>query len=238
MRWWGTHGRLAATWLSAAALMLLASPLLADGVPDTLQQRIKACTSCHGKHGQGGDNGFNPRLAGKPSLYLYHQMVNFREGRRHYPLMRHMVTGLPDAYLHEIADYFAAQTPVWPPPEPSGAPDSVLEKGRHLVRHGDPARNVPACMACHGKRLTGLEPAIPPLVGLPRNYISNQLGAWRGGTRHAMAPDCMAKVASRLSRQEINAVAAWLSSRPVPENTHPAPAGSLKLPLKCGGVTP
>ncbi|HET7268469.1 MAG TPA: c-type cytochrome [Oleiagrimonas sp.] len=217
---------------------LLAGTARADKVPDTLQQRIAACTSCHGKHGQGGGDGFNPRLAGKPALYLYHQLLNFRDGRRHYPMMRHMVTGLPEAYLREIADYFAAQEPVWPQPEPSSLPQAVLQKGRNLVMHGDPARNVPACAACHGKRLTGLEPAIPPLVGLPAAYVTNQLGAWRGGTRHAMAPDCMAKVASRLTPQQITAVAAWLSSQPVPEDTRPAPVGSMRLPLKCGGMTP
>lgn len=236
MGWSSRYWRLAAAWVSAWVLMLAAGAALANDVPDTLQQRIAACTSCHGKHGEGGDNGFNPRLAGKPALYLYHQLLNFRAGRRHYPMMRHMVSGLPDAYLHEIARYFASMHPSWPTPEPSSMPASVLNKGERLVRHGDPARKVPACQACHGKRLTGLEPAIPPLVGLPKNYIRNQLGAWRGGSRHAMAPDCMAKVASRLTPREITAVAAWLSSQPAPANLEPAPAGSLKLPLQCGGM--
>lgn len=226
-----------ATALSMLALLVVASVAAAQDIPDTLQQRVKACTSCHGEHGQGGDNGFNPRLAGKPAVYLYHQLLNFREGRRHYPMMEHMVAGLPDAYLREIADYFAAQVPAWPAPEPSALPASVLQQGQDLVTHGNKARKVPACMACHGKRLTGMEPAIPPLVGLPKDYIGNQLGAWRGGTRHAMAPDCMAKVASRLTPVEIAAVAAWLSTQPVPSDPTPAPADSWKLPIECGGMT-
>lgn len=232
----GKCWRLAGAWMLAWAMAT--GVACARDIPDTLQQRVAACTSCHGKHGQGGDNGFNPRLAGKPVAYLYHQLLNFREGRRHYPMMQHMVTGLPEAYLREIAEYFAGQKPAWPQPEPSSLPQAVLQKGRDLVMHGDPAREVPACAACHGKRLTGLQPAIPPLIGLPAAYITNQLGAWRGGSRHAMAPDCMAKVASRLTPQQITAVAAWLSSQPAPDDTHPAPAGSLRLPLKCGGMTP
>ncbi len=230
--------RLMVAGVSVLAFAAMTAAASAQTIPDTLQQRIKACTSCHGKHGQGGDNGFNPRLAGKPSLYLYHQLLNFRDGRRHYPIMQHMVTGLPDPYLHEIADYFAAQTPDWPAPVPSPLPAVVLQHGHDVVAHGDKARKVPACMACHGKRLMGMEPAIPPLLGLPKDYIRNQLGAWRGGTRHAIAPDCMAKVASRLTPGEITAVAAWLSSQPVPDHTKPAAAGSWKLPLKCGGMTP
>src|SRR5699024_5248718 len=118
--------------------------------------------------------------------------------------------------------YFAAQHPVWPVPKPTDMPASVLAQGRQLVEQGDAARHVPACQACHGKRLTGREPAIPPLVGLPRDYISNQLGAWRGGTRHAMAPDCMGKVASRLTPAQITAVASWLSTRPAPADLTPA----------------
>ncbi len=228
------------TWLAAMGasvlVLMLVSATAPAGVPDTLQQRVAACTSCHGKQGQGGDNGFNPRLAGKPALYLYHQLLNFREGRRHYPMMQHMVKGLPDAYLHEIADYFATLDTPWPAPAASHYPASVLHQGRALAEHGDPARKIPACSDCHGKRLMGLEPAIPPLLGLPRDYISNQLGAWRTGTRHAMAPDCMAKVAKRLTPQEVAAVAEWLSSQAAPADTRPAPAGSLKLPWKCGGV--
>jgi cytochrome c553 len=220
------------------ALLIAAFPAFAGDIPNTLAQRIKACTSCHGKYGQGGDNGFNPRLAGKPALYLYHQMVNFRVGRRHYPMMHHMVASLPNAYLREIADYFAAQHPVWPQPTASSMPAAVLARGRKLVKNGDKARRVPACTACHGKRLTGRAPAIPPLIGLPKDYISNQLGAWRNGQRQAMAPDCMAKVASRLTPREIAAVAAWLSSQPAPDDRQPAAAGSLRLTLKCGGMAP
>ncbi len=224
--------------LSFVLLLLAAFTAIAGKVPDTLEQRIKACTSCHGKHGQGGGNEFNPRLAGKPALYLYRQLLNFRDGRRSYPMMRHMVQGLPEAYLHEMADYFAAQEPPWPSSGASSLPPALLEHGRDLVEHGDAARRIPACAACHGKRLTGRQPAIPPLIGLPADYIRNQLGAWRAGTRKAMAPDCMARVASRLSPRDITAAAAWLASRPRPEDAGPAPAATAPLPIRCGSIEP
>ena len=48
-----------------------------------------------------------------------------------------------------------------------------------------PSKQIPACAACHGKTLTGMQPAIPGLVGLHSDYISAQVGAWRSGTRHA-----------------------------------------------------
>src|SRR5699024_10516593 len=111
-----------------------------DSVPDTLAQRVKACTSCHGENGRGSATGYYPRIAGKPALYLYRQLLNFRAGRRNNPMMQHMVDGLPDAYLREIARYFSG---LQPPPrnlDKRDWPPALLERGRSLVRHGDPAR--------------------------------------------------------------------------------------------------
>jgi mono/diheme cytochrome c family protein len=206
------------------------------GAPDTLQQRIAACTSCHGKHGEGGGNGFNPRIAGKPALYLYRQLLNFRDGRRSYPLMEHVVQPLTDGYLREIADYFAAQHPPHASPQASGLSRTMLARGEALVRDGDAKRGIPACQACHGESLTGVEPAIPALVGLPYDYISAQLGSWRTHTRGAPAPDCMATIASRLGDSDITAVAGWLATQPVPGDARPASHSAHDLPLPCGSV--
>ena len=71
----------------------------------------------------------------------------------------------------------------------------MLARGQALVNQGDPQRGIPACVACHGPALTGMEPAIPGLLGLRRLYRA-QLGAWRYGTRTAAAPDCMQIVAA------------------------------------------
>jgi cytochrome c553 len=123
---------------------------------------------------------------------------------------------LPDAYLQKIADYFSA---LRPPPAPQAVADvsaAVLTHGRSLAREGDQAYGLPACVGCHGPRLTGMEPAIPGLVGLYTSYISAQLGAFRYGTRTAPAPDCMQLVAASLTEGDVTAVAAWLASLPIP----------------------
>src|SRR5262249_15620972 len=52
--------------------------------PDTMEARMLACASCHGPHGEGTDNDYFPRLAGKPSGYLANQLIAFRDGRRRY----------------------------------------------------------------------------------------------------------------------------------------------------------
>lgn len=223
--------------LAIMAAVLFAAPAMAadsPAVPDTLVQRLAACTSCHGEHGEGGQNGFNPRLAGKPAGYLHRQMQDFQRGLRRYDIMEYTVAPLTDEYMREIAEYFAAQeVPYAPHPTPATTP-AAMARGEQLVSTGDPARGVPACMACHGPNLTGVQPDIPGLVGLPYDYISAQLGSWRTNTRSTVEPDCMATIVSRLSDADISAVSAWLAKRPVPPDAHAEPAGSVKPPLRCG----
>ncbi|TCS39271.1 cytochrome c553 [Paucimonas lemoignei] len=208
-----------------------------QSVPDTIGQRAIACSACHGKEGRATSEGYFPRIAGKPAGYLYNQLVNFREGYRQYPMMTYMVDQMSDAYLKELAEYFSSQHPPYPPPQSISASKEQLERGRQLALSGDPARQVPACVACHGQKLTGVVPAIPGLLGLPHDYLNSQFGAWRNKSRRTPAPDCMAEITSRLSPTDVNAVAAWLASQPVPSDGAPAASLSAKLPLPCGSVS-
>lgn len=221
-----------AFWISAGSWAQ--TPSGGELVPDTMAARTAACTACHGQQGRAGSDGYYPRLAGKPQEYLYHQLLNFRDGQRQYRPMAHLLRNLPDAYLREIAGYFADQHVPYPEPQRSGTGGDALEKGRLLVTAGDPSRHLPACVACHGERLSGLAPAIPGLLGLPRDYIGAQIGSWKTGLRHAIAPDCMADIAQRLTPEDIAAVAAWLSSQTVAEPYVPQPADALRLPAECG----
>ncbi len=214
----------------------LAATPVAEKAPDTMQARVLGCAACHGDHGQGTDNDYFPRLAGKPAGYLYNQLIAFRDGQRKYPPMNYLLAYLPDAYLHQIADYFASQRPPFPERTPPTVDAATLARGKALVTGGEAARGVPACASCHGAELTGMEPAIPGLLGLHADYVSAQLGAFRYGTRHAASPDCMHQIATRLSEPDITAIAAWLASLPEPANPEPVAAGSLKMPLTCGSV--
>ncbi|MBC7455797.1 MAG: c-type cytochrome [Massilia sp.] len=203
-------------------------------LPDTMEQRLVACTACHAK--DQGQHAFFPRISGKPAGYLYNQLINFRDGRRQYPLMTYMVDHLPDAYLREIADYFSTQHLKPPPMQPSNVSHAVLERGKQLVTLGDKTIKVPACIACHGEKLTGVAPAIPGLAGLPRDYINAQFGAWKNHTRRANAPDCMAIIANRLSLDDVAAISHWLGARALPADPAPATSIARPLPLACGSA--
>lgn len=209
---------------------------------NTIAQRTLACSACHGAQGRAGPDGYYPRLAGKPAGYLYNQLLNFRDGRRHYALMTQLVDPLSDAYLMEIATYFSALDLPYPPPAPAAAAPEVLQRGQVLVLQGDVSRRLPACAACHGQALTGVAPHIPGLLGLPRDYLNAQLGAWRTGQRRAQAPDCMAHIVAQMSTADIHAATSWLAAQPLPASASdrkPATGLSVSkatLPA-CGGAS-
>ncbi len=225
-------------------MFLLACGLITTAAPaapfeDTMAQRLQGCTVCHGAQGRATPNGYQPRLAGKPAGYLFHQLLNFRDGRRDYGPMTSLVDPLSDAYLQEIGSYFSSLDVPYPPPQPSTAAPATLQRGEQLVRHGDAAAGTPACQQCHGESMMGIAPSIPGLLGLPRDYLNAQLGAWRSGKRRAQSPDCMAQVARSLSLADIDALSQWLAAQPVAPGTKPLhewPAGR-KMPVACGGVS-
>lgn len=202
----------------------------------SLERRIAACAACHGKQGEGlRANEYYPAIAGKPAGYLYNQLRNFRDRRRRSAVMTYMVENLSDAYLREISDHYA-KLPAQPSPPVPAPPGDVLARGEALVKKGDPARHLPACSACHGENLRGMEPAIPSLVGLDPRYVAAQMGAWRSNLRRSREPDCMSTVASLLQPGDISAVTAWLGAQAASPRDAPLAAGSLKLPLDCGGL--
>jgi cytochrome c553 len=225
------------------ALAFAAIPLLAvsqdESIPsfkvvDSIEARVQGCVTCHGQSGQGTSNGYFPRIAGKPAGYLYNQLVAFRDGVRRYTPMNYLVAYLPDPYLREIADYFARQRPPFAAREPATADAATVERGRKLATGGDASRQVPACMACHGTGLTGMEPGIPGLVGLRAAYIAAQLTRWRVGERRAAEPDCMKRIASRLTESDVAAVSAWLATQPPPRDPSPEQRDIVRMPLACG----
>ena len=220
--------------LTIASSASAASAAPPPRVPDTMAQRVLACTGCHGPQGRASNEGFVPRIAGKPAAYLQRQLLSFRDGARRHDGMARLLEGLPDAYLQEIATHFA--TLDLPPEKSPSKPISsaAAQRAVRLVREGDRASNIPSCAACHGERLGGLLPGVPGLAGLPRYYTAAQLGSWRVGMRRAAAPDCMSTIAKSLQPEDIAALADWLAAQPA---AAPALAATAPAPIACGGMT-
>ena len=216
--------------------VLAGSAQAAPTVEDTMAQRVLACTGCHGPQGRAASDGYYPRIAGKPAGYLYQQLLSFRDGRRQYTLMANLLAPLTDDYLREIAAHFSQLELPYAPPQPATAGVVALTRGEALVNKGDAALRVPACIQCHGAALMGVAPGVPALIGMPRDYLNAQLGAWRAGSRHAMSPDCMAEVAQRLAPSDISALSQYLAAQTVPLGAKPAASLPAPLPLPCGSA--
>ena len=222
--------------LSAAAIAQTSASTPTKAIPDSMEERVKACVMCHAPQDKATADAYYPRIAGKPVGYLYNQLINFKEGRRTYTAMTNLIDPLSDAYLQKIAVYFSQLHPAYvPQPSPSATPE-MFARGQILVTKGDPAKNIPACVACHSSTLLGVTPAVPGLLGLPRDYINAQFGAMRNGARRNSAPDCMAQIAQRMSSDDINSAATWLSAQKMNEGDKPTNSLPAPMPLKCGSV--
>jgi cytochrome c553 len=203
-------------------------------VPDTLDERVKPCAICHGDIDRTGQDAYYPRIAGKPAGYLFNQLRNFRDGRRYYQPMAILLENMSDEYMLEIAHYFASLKYTYPQPNPRSLISDELQLVENLVYSGDSSRDIPACSACHGEALMGMEPFIPGLLGLPHAYLAAQFGGWRnGGIMRGQTPDCMSEIAKKLTQEEVNALAIWLPSQPVSGKPEKESALAPELEQRC-----
>ena len=97
-----------------------------------------------------------------------------------------------------------------------GAPRRSLALGKQIYEEGLPESNVAACFACHGTDARG-QNEIPRLAGQLYEYTVGQLTGWskvRGQGRAVDTSAIMAPTAHNLTRAQIEAVAAYVSTLP------------------------
>ena len=120
-------------WLALGAL-----PTSSLAFENTMAERTRACTACHGDQGRAGPDGYYPRLAGKPAGYLFNQLENFQHGRRQYGLMQGLIDPLSRDYLRAMAVYFSELHIPYPPPAPATAPPAApvesVDRGQPCAR--------------------------------------------------------------------------------------------------------
>ena len=74
---------------------------------------IKACASCHGRRGRGGQFD-HPALTGQYPEYLVYTMTEFKQGDRSndiYARMRSIAEALTEEEIEALADYYGAAVP-------------------------------------------------------------------------------------------------------------------------------
>jgi cytochrome c553 len=176
--------------------------------PDEL---AASCARCHGVTGHGRGNAAFPKLAGQKPEYLVRAMRAYAGSERNSGIMEPIAAGLTEAQWQGLADYYAAL-----PGEPRSADAApaaeAIERGRNIATFGIPERDVPSCSDCHGPEGPRRNAAYPLLAGQYADYLVLQLEQFaagrRGGSEYA---HLMQQVAPRMSRAEMQAVAAYYS---------------------------
>jgi len=167
---------------------------------------IATCDRCHGTATAPAVSPYVPRLGGQSRDYLLRALREYRDDRRQSGFMEPVAVALQEASVADLADYYAALAEPRQPYEASGD----LDLGRALAQRGDPQRDVPACLACHGEPKRA---DVPRLAGQSAQYLKQQLLLWRAGGRGETAHGrLMAQVAQRLSQAQIDAVTSYFAS--------------------------
>jgi cytochrome c553 len=186
------------------ALCLIAFPAVA-GDAAAGAGKAAACGACHGMTG----NSVNPEwpsLAGQNEGYITAQLQSFKDGKRVNPLMTPMAAVLSEKDMEDLGAHFSQQTPAGLEADPSN-----WKAGEKLYRGGDPARGIPACIACHGPQGRGNHPArYPALRAQQAVYSYNQLKAFKDGTRSSTGSEIMELVTERMTDEEMRALASYL----------------------------
>jgi len=201
-----------------AALTCIPLFAQADDVAKTItmqgnKQGATACLACHGADGGGTAAAGFPRLAGLNEAYIARQLQDFRSGKRSNPLMQPVAKALSDTEVQLIAAYYAA-LPI-PATTPEGGDPALLRKGEAIAINGDWNHEIPACFQCHGPSGKGIESNFPAITGQSAVYISNQIAAWKSGTRANDPAGLMKSVANKLSADQVKAVSAFLANQPL-----------------------
>jgi cytochrome c553 len=178
----------------------------AAGTIEAGQAKSATCMACHGMDGNSANPEW-PALAGQHSSYIIKQLKHFKAGERQNALMSPMAMILADQDMEDLAAYFSAQTRhATDETEPS-----KLRLGQNIYRAGIASKGVPSCAGCHGPSGHGIAGAAFPMIGGQHAvYAAIQLRNYKSGARATDPNSMMRTITSRLTDQEIDAVASYL----------------------------
>jgi cytochrome c553 len=147
-----------------------------------------------------------PKLAGQHTQYLDKQLTEFKSGQRKNPVMTPIAATLSKEDMAQLGAYFEAQQPKLGAAKSNGQGSA----GQKIYQAGIAGLNVPACASCHGPAGAGIPAQFPRLAGQHADYTIAQLKLFRSGERVNDPASMMRMVASRMSDQDMAAVADYI----------------------------
>ena len=192
--------------LTLVAVLGWTGSVHAAGTIEAGQAKSATCMACHGMDGNSANPEW-PSLAGQHSSYILKQLKHFKAGERQNLLMSPMAMILADQDMEDLAAFYAAQTP-----RPTGETEpSKLQRGQAIYRAGIASKGVPSCAGCHGPNGRGIPGAAFPMIGGQHAvYAAVQLRGYKSGDRATDPNSMMRTIASRLTDEDIDAVASYL----------------------------
>lgn len=177
----------------------LAAGLAGPATAQTVSERLKVCTACHGASGTSAIQGV-PSLGAQMENYALAQLVVFREKQRVAPPMNDMAAGLSDDDLQALSAAIAQ----FPPPKAAAATlnEAEVAQAADLIGHY-------RCNSCHGATLTGAG-QIPRLAGQREDYLLKSLVGYKTNTRIGYNP-AMNEASQEVKSEDIPLLAKFIS---------------------------
>lgn len=165
------------------------------------------CDSCHDNENAPPTTKLIPRLAGQKQPYLMRSLLEYQTNLRSSGYMEPAVAQIDTDVLQGLANHYTQITsPAW-----RNANNAESDKGKQLAEHGNPEKEIPACLSCHKQSSRG---DYPLLDGQSAQYLKAQLEVFRSGVRDRTPYGrLMTHVAVALSDTEIKAVAEFFAAR-------------------------
>ena len=160
-------------------------------------ERALLCKYCHGEDGNSIKNTI-PNLASQNPVYLIRQFELFATGKRNNVTMNQIAKLLSAEEKVNLALFYSSQSVK---PQQPYKPELVAE-GLRLFSY--------KCFFCHGREGHGKE-NIPYIAGQPSEYIIRTLSGY-SSVLVKRAETAMSRVARTLTGEEIDALAAYLTS--------------------------
>ncbi len=177
----------------------------AEGDATAGQAKTALCAGCHNPDGNSLVPNF-PKLAGQGEPYLLKQLYDIKSGARMIPEMTGLLDNLADQDLADMAAFYAKQK------AQGGQADPELAViGEEIYQAGDESKGLASCSACHGPAGNGVESAgFPKLSGQHAAYTESSLAKFSSGNRANDPNGMMRGVASKMSTEEMKAVAQYI----------------------------
>lgn len=176
-------------------LALLACPLVAQAEAPA---KAAACAGCHGVTGNSSMPGV-PSLAAQNARYIYLQLRDFQEGRRHNDMMTPMTAGLSRDDMRELGNYYAKQK----------LTSKNFKADPAKAKLGQAKADETLCAMCHLGEFVG-QNEIPKVAGQNFDYVVKTMKDFKAKARTNDAGN-MTSVASTLSEEDIDNLAHYIA---------------------------